>query len=450
MKLTKLQNEAFQKYKTLRPVALDQERIIKNFYNPVKLKDNECTCLHCGTKIGEWKKFFKQDKLDEYPYGKYIPKKGSKCPNCGKKLSFVAHINYKAWIGYFAQYQRKGDWQVIRMHFVQMMPHPNESATYKIVPDNYQIWYHPSGQRVTIAHPTGFMPRRRYNPLSEWGDMYVRKDNNTDYVNYDIDEYQVVSLAPWSRKLINNQILPKKDLGEFKKVASKVNLIYKMNKHPYFETLIKQNQTSLAEQITLQDMMLYSAQIRIAVFRNHLQIQDWSLYKDVLRYLKEFKYDMHSPKYLCPKDIKVWHDHLHDIKRAKEEANRHLAKIEEAKQYLDQYTKDKKRFFCIYIPTDDFIIRPIYTPMEMIDEGEHMHHCVGMYYKYKDSLILVCRTKDNERIATIEINIRTKNIIQIRGVQNSKPTQYKAIESVLKNRLNDILHPAKYKFKKTA
>ena len=166
--------------------------------------------------------------------------------------------------------------------------------------------------------------------------------------------------------------------------------------------------------------------------------------------MRELKYDMRSPKYLCPEDIQIWHDRLYGLKQAKDKAEENKKLIETAKRYLDKYVKEHKRFFSIYIPTNDFIIRPIYTPMEMVEEGIHMHHCVGNYYKYKDSLILVCRTANDERIATIEVNTKEQKIIQIRGLQNSRPKQYDAIEQVLQSRLNDILHPAKYKFKKAA
>ena len=448
MALTKLQKEAFAKYKTLRPVTIDRERVIRNYYTPGILHGDRVTCTHCGGDCGPVLKL--ADKKEKGYYNYYSPKPNARCPHCHRKLTSISNMDYKAWVGYFAQYQRKGDWQVIRMNFVQMMPHKGQMATYKIVPDNYQIWYHPSGARVTIAHNTSFMPNRKYNPLSEWSDMYVRANNKSEWINYEIDEFQVISLAPWFKELIDKKMMTKTDLGEFKKVESKVGLVEKMNTHPYFETLVKQNLVNLAEQISIADMRLFAAQIRIAVFRNHLNIQDWSIYKDILKFMRELKYDMRSPKYLCPEDIQIWHDRLYGLKQAKDKAEENKKLIETAKRYLDKYVKEHKRFFSIYIPTNDFIIRPIYTPMEMVEEGIHMHHCVGNYYKYKDSLILVCRTANDERIATIEVNTKEQKIIQIRGLQNSRPKQYDAIEQVLQSRLNDILHPAKYKFKKAA
>ena len=450
MPLTIIQKEAFRKYKTLRPVKLDREKIIRNYYTPGIIHNDTITCAHCGNVCGPVKKFAtaKNERVQTYwSSSRYEAKPNARCPHCHRKLTTISSANYNAWIGYFAQYQRRGDWQVIRMHFVQMMPHKDREATYKIVPDNYQIWYHHSGQRVTIAPPTSFMPRRKYNPLSEWGEMNVRQDNNSEYINYDIDEFEVVSLAPWFKELITNGTMTRSDLGNFSSVKSKMELIAKMQSHPYFETLMKQNRSKLAEQISIGDMKQFHQQIRIAVFRNNLEIKDWSMYRDILRFMRELKYDMHSPKYLCPADIKIWHDHLYGLKQALDKKKEAKSAIETAKRYLKKYEKIHGKYFCIYIPTKDFVIRPIYTPMEMVEEGIHMHHCVGRYYHYKDSLILVCRTLNDERIATIEINTKEQRLIQIRGVQNSRPPQYDQIYDVLKSRMSDILHPAKYKFK---
>ena len=450
MTLTKLQQEAFTLYKTLRPVKLDKEKVIQNYYTPAYVSRNQDTCLRCGGKCGQINQYAKTEIKSAY-HSEYTPKPGAKCPHCHHRFTNFSYVWYNAWIGYFAQYQRKGDWQVIRMHYVQMNPHrKNQQSTFKIVPDNYQVWYHQSGVRVTIAHNTSFMPRRKFNPLSEWSEMNIRQDNDSDYINYAIDEHQIISLAPWFKETINRVRNQKNIFDNFSLINDTMKNIRKMKLHPYFETLMKQGRTKLVTQISLSDMRKYAPQIRIAVFRNNLDIQNWNLYKDMLRFLDQLQMDTHSPKYIVPADIKAWHDHLWNIiqaKRREEELKRQRLTLE---QYLPIYQKEHKRFFCIYIPTSKFIIRPIYTPMEMVEEGEHMHHCVGNYYKYKNSLILVARTHKNERIATIEIDIKEHKIIQIRGVNNSKPKLYDDIMTTLTNRLNDIIHPAVYKFKQAA
>lgn len=451
MALTKLQEEAFAKYKTLRPVKIDKEKIIENYYTPAYVHSGQIRCVRCGGECGPVKKYAIEERTNAYN-SHYKPKPKARCPHCGHKFTTVTNHWYNAWIGYFAQYQKCGEWQVIRMNFVQMMVQGRrQKPVFKIVPDNYQIWYHPSGTRVTISHETGFMPNRKYNPLSEWSEMRVRTDNTSPYVNYDIDEHQVISMTPWFKELILSSLMKKHILDDAHAIDESVKLIYKMKQHPYFETLIKQGRQDLASQISLADMKKYKAQIRIAIFKHNLQIEKWDYYKDILRFMKELNMDMHSPKYLCPTDISEWHQELWrriDLRNKAKELERKMADLIKAQP---EYEKYHKRFFCIFIPAKDFIIRPIYSTTEMYEEGQHMHHCVGSYYQYKDSLILVARTHDNQRIATIEINTKEQKIIQIRGVQNSKPKEYDKIYQLLSSRLNDIVHPAKYKFKqKTA
>ena len=450
MALTKIQQETLEQFKRLRPVKIDTERVIKNFYLPVNIdKNQELTCTHCGNKIGQYKKYFRKEKLNEYPYAKDIVKRGAVCPHCGKRVT-VVNSGYKCYVGYFAQYQRCGNWQVIRMNFVEMHIKNNQPARYVISPDNYQIWFHKSGQRITFAHSTSFMPNRKYNPLSRWGELTIRKDNTSAWINYNIDEHQIISLTPWFREEIANYKTKANIFDDIREIEDIMRIKQKREAHPYFETLLKQGQIKLAKAMSIVDMRQYHKQIRIAVFRNHYQIDDWSMYKDTLQFMKALHIDTHNPRYLCPDDLNHWHNVL--MARKKVHDNKKAIKdlIEEYKSHDEYYIKYHKKYFCIFIPTPDFIIRPIFSAHELAEEGEHMHHCVKMYWSHKDSLILVCRTKQDERIATIEINVKSGQIIQIRGVCNERPKEHDKIHNVLTKRLDDILHPAKYKFKETA
>lgn len=450
MALTQLQEEAFRRYKTLRPVKLDINDISRKFYNPCYINNkNEIICHTCGHNIGNYHQYAKfKTKKDEFWQSDAKPKPGAKCPHCGKKISLICNHWFNSWIGYYVQYQRCRNWQIQRYHLIQLFPHRNEKATFKIIQDNYQIWYHESGYRVTIGHATSFMPKRKYNPLSQWDEPHVRQDNESDYVNYEIDCHQIISLAPWFRHVIQSYAKGQKIYDNHNRIERIMKNVYKVHLHPYFETLLKQNKLDLIDSMSYQDMRLYHRQIRIAVFRNHYDIQNWHDYKDMLVLMKEFNFDTHSPKYLCPTDFKQWHDHLVELKRRKDELLRKEREAKRAKENLEKYQSEKKKFFCIYIPTDKWFIRPIFSPEEMIEEGKHMHHCVGGYWNRKDSLILVCRSFKDERIATIEINIQSKEIIQIRGLQNAKPKYYNQIHKVLNSRMADILHPTKKKFVK--
>ncbi len=80
---------------------------------------------------------------------------------------------------------------------------------------------------------------------------------------------------------------------------------------------------------------------------------------------------------------------------------------------------------------------------EMQEEGHKMHHCVGSYWKNTDSLILVCRTEQDERVATIEVNLKNKKIIQVRAACNADSPYKDEITKALNLNMNYILHPKK-------
>ena len=66
-----------------------------------------------------------------------------------------------------------------------------------------------------------------------------------------------------------------------------------------------------------------------------------------------------------------------------------------------------------------------------------MNHCVGhlcKYYEKPDSLILTC-DYEGKKIATIEVSIRTLNIVQIQGKNNDRPPHYEEIKRLVEDNL---------------
>ena len=74
---------------------------------------------------------------------------------------------------------------------------------------------------------------------------------------------------------------------------------------------------------------------------------------------------------------------------------------------------------------------------EFAEEGQAMKHCVfaNRYYDLKrhpDSLILSARDADNKRVETVEINIKTFDVIQSRGKCNQDTALHPLILKLLK------------------
>ena len=147
----------------------------------------------------------------------------------------------------------------------------------------------------------------------------------------------------------------------------------------------------------------------------------WCDYVDMLRRLGK---DVHSPKYLCAKDLKAEHDRIEDKirrQREKEEIERKWQKaIEDEKRFQEL----KSKFFGIHFTDGTIQVRVLESVQEHLEEGVAMHHCVfsNRYYLKEDSLILSA-TIEGRRIETIEVSLQTLKVLQSRGVCN-KNTEY--------------------------
>lgn len=183
--------------------------------------------------------------------------------------------------------------------------------------------------------------------------------------------------------------------------------------------------------ISFSRLEKYLPSLKICI-RHGYKIKDFSLWLDMLEFLEKLGKDLHSPKYIMPDDLKrqhdVWFNKLHE----KERMERIKKEMEDARQHEADYHAAKKNYFGLSFATKSGLIcRSVESVAEMIDEGKNMHHCVGNYWRHNDSLIMVCRSSNDDRIATIEVNLQKLSVVQIRGLQNSKPQQFDEILEAL-------------------
>ena len=106
-------------------------------------------------------------------------------------------------------------------------------------------------------------------------------------------------------------------------------------------------------------------------------------------------------------------------------------------EYEKDYLKAKGMFFGLMF-TDNLIhIKVIESVAEMIAEGRAMHHCVGLYHKRVNSLILSA-TIDGERIETVEVDLQTLKVVQSRGVCNSNTEYHDRIIKLVEDNAEQI------------
>ncbi|MBR5476674.1 MAG: PcfJ domain-containing protein [Bacteroidaceae bacterium] len=72
--------------------------------------------------------------------------------------------------------------------------------------------------------------------------------------------------------------------------------------------------------------------------------------------------------------------------------------------------------------------------------GKAMHHCVfaNEYHKKKDSLILSARDRQGNRIETVEVNTKTFQVVQSRGIRNQNTAHHNEIINLVNQNMHLI------------
>ena len=185
-------------------------------------------------------------------------------------------------------------------------------------------------------------------------------------------------------------------------------------------------------------MERYWASVKICI-RNGYTISDGSMWCDTIDLLRHFGKDTNSPKYVCPTDLKAEHDKLMEKRNRQREREQLKERRQEAKKHEKEYRKLKSKFFGIAFTDGTLNIRVLESVAEFAEEGTIMHHCVwsNSYYLKKNSLILSA-TIDGVRIETVEVSLKTFQVVQSRGVCNSNTEYHDRIIHLVDSNMNLI------------
>lgn len=199
--------------------------------------------------------------------------------------------------------------------------------------------------------------------------------------------------------------------------------------------------------------------LRISLRHNYTECsQDPYLYVRYINLCAKMKKDIHNPSVSCPQDLVEAYAtiyHAYDIKQRKErehreEERRRREALEQYKRLMSEknktaaYIRAKSKYLGIVIANEQYHMYVLQDIEEFFEEGNAMHHCVFQcrYYDRPNSLILSVRDSQGERVATIELNLRTMKIEQCRGIRNSCPQGYNDICKLLNDNM-DIIRKAK-------
>lgn len=380
------------------------------------------------------------------------------CPVCHAKWT-AKPVEYKALeVGYHMVMEAKGDIQLCRIYRVDRRTHygkPTDSEVWEVE----RFFYAPTGERKVFARSVNNMTYY-YDAFSWFSDLQLRReDKNISWsaslrYNLYIDSYTIKSFTKqWQYKDIPTL------MKEFDNNTSALRVIA----YPWAETMRKTGQEQLFRYMVNEKTLLPTGTAKALNIctRNHYVVSDPSLWLDTLYLLKHYRYDIHNAHYVCPVDLVGLHqtlfkrkqkedERLRVIRRAAWERRREQERIRQNAAYAAMKAKQEKeevkmkahwaehfaKILPLSLTSTDLTIRPLQSIDEFKEEGTAMHHCVYTmgYYDYNrhpTSLILSAKDNEGKRLATIEYNMQTKEIVQCRAAFNQVPERDKEIRALV-------------------
>lgn len=419
---TKIQVECFNLAQKLDLLSTNQknyieEKIVSHLAFATKKKVH---CLSCGHS-------------SNISIGK---RKIIKCENCNRKLTVKHTLKRKLeGVYYVAFAQIVNDFQVLRYFKVDVVYSVGNERKISI----YEVlshWIRDFKNRVVIAR---FHNQSYWNWSDSWyGMLEVR---NKD----DVRKYDIIHDATLPESVFKPEFV-KYGINYRLNNVSLLTSLQKIQHSTIFETLLKTKQFHLATAFLKYEgeMMRYWSSIKICL-RHGYKIPDIQIWLDYVENLRWFRKDLHSPKYVCPKNLKVEHEKLIAKKRRIEERQEQERKKKRAIFNEESYKKSHSKFFNLeWINKSGIKITVLKSVQEFVDEGDALKHCVfaNEYFKKENSLILSAKL-GNERLETVEIDLKEMKILQSRGYRNENSNFHDEILQMLKKQvmpaLNDFL-----------
>ena len=356
---------------------------------------------------------------------------GCTCPHCGMQLEALrTRKSVFSENEYFSIVTTSKQYQVIRFFFVKSRYKAGQAAEYSIY-EVVQRWISPNGKTTTVARLRG-MSMLYYDQWSEYSDMEVRKNNK-------LRAYDINPVCTYPRQRFIPELKRNGFNGEYHNILP-YDLFTAILSDSRSETLLKAGQYPMLRHYIRSsfDIERYWASVKICI-RNGYTIADGSMWRDTIDLLRLFGKDTNSPKYVCPSDLKAEHDRLMHKRNKEIERKKLEERIRQAKKPEKAYRKLKGIFFGIAFTDGTLQVRVLESVAEFAAEGTELHHCVfsNSYFLEKNSLILSA-TIDGKRIETVEVSLKTLEVVQSRGLHNSNTEYHDRIVNLVNSNVNLI------------
>ena len=396
----KFEKAVLEQSKYLRPMTKTQSKwafreCIDHF--AYRLPKGRTTCMDCGYS---W-------LMDKH-------RETCTCPHCRAKLqvkeTYERKLQQKQ---YFTILTTCGEFQVLRMFLLVAEMEKGCKAEHDVL-EIGQYWWNAQGRKALVAIQR--ILGHYVDTFSFCAPMAIRNDN---------EAYQYAAYSQTYPKFKVTDTLRRNGFKDTFHGIVPTQLIPALLTDSRVETLLKAGSTDhlryfLGNRRAFEELW---QSYKIAV-RNGYEIADISLWSDYVDTLRRLGKDIHNPKYLCPTDLKGEHDRRHEELLRLREREEIEQKQKKAMEDEKRFKELKSKFFGIAFTDGTIQVHVLESVQEHLEEGVSMHHCVfsNAYYLKEDSLILSA-TIEGKRIETIEVSLRTLEVVQSRGVCN-KNTEY--------------------------
>ena len=381
------------------PIEWSYQKTINHY--AYRTASGKTTCMDCGH---QW---------TTEPTSKY-----THCPKCNASLKIndtrLRTMNDKS---YFSIVSIQDGLQVQRI-FLMEVKTIKGSPAQKSVMEIARYWTNEQGKTAVTAlkRTMGF-----------YRDTFVR-DGNLE-LRYDNDVYAYLSdcyVYPHYEVL---PILKRNGLRGSIADMPFQPLIQGLLKDSRIETLLKTGRRrELSYFLNHQRELDFCWSSLRIVLRQNYKINDVSLWVDYIKLLDKCGKDLNNAFYVCPIDLRSSHDRFLKMaerirEREEKERQRQIAIQNEAR-----FKELKEKFFGLSFTDGTIIVSVLESIQEYYNEGEAMHHCVGQseYFLKPNSLVFSARI-DGQRIETVELSLKTFQVIQSRGICNKNTKHHQHI-----------------------
>lgn len=417
----------------LPPVSVRQiDWAYKNCFSPMAvytMHTRKVRCLCCGHET-KWDKPFLESFLDVDEYS---------CEYCGHSMCLKEkkHTNLSE-NRFFTVISTFKGFQVFRTFDVCRDNSHNEKLTDYSIDEVFQHWILPDGKEVITGRPHSRSPF--HLSFSYHRDYEIKKHNASITGYYQMEDlfdvcgnvfYPIARVTPLVRRngwrpeimtMLNRIALT--DAVQYLLKCPTAEMLCKTGQMDLFLYMIREGKQELD--------FLHS--VRIANRRGYI-VEDASMWLDMLRMADRLGLDTHNPSVVCPEDLlESHHIILHRFAKVRKQLEK---EDERASALLEEksYQKKKGAYFGICLVGEGFTVSVIDSVVDILEEGEEMHHCVyqNKYHQKDSSLILSARDNDNNRLETVELSLQNFKVLQSRAKFNKVSPLHNAIVSLVES-----------------